>query len=248
MVNNTPNERLDEAVKQVLSNYEAGSEGSDWARMERMLDATPRGSGFKWSYALNGFIALAVITASYFTYTAISHHRNTTPENVQPEVVPAPVVKTTTPPAKPVITTPAITPAASVSSPAITTTAVAPVVTPAATPATTHVANNTAKPVKTESTGIAKTNKKKEGEGKLDPEELKNMRVIGMGNEPVFGDMLDSSKGIIGDTKEKKELREAAKKAGKTPVGWNSFMLSNVDPDSIRSYRERVKKDSSKVE
>jgi hypothetical protein len=69
--------------------------------------------------------------------------------------------------------------------------------------------------------------------------------VIGMGNEPVFGDMLDSSKGIINETKEREETKKAAKT--KTyPIGWNNFMLSNVNPDSIKNYHERMQKDSLK--
>ena len=67
-----------------------------------------------------------------------------------------------------------------------------------------------------------------------------------MGNEPIFGDMLDSTRGIIRVTKEKEETKQAAKKPSEYPIGWNNFMLTNVNPDSIRHYRESMKKDSIK--
>lgn len=73
---------------------------------------------------------------------------------------------------------------------------------------------------------------------------MPDVSVLGMGNEPVFGDMLDSSKGIVGETREDAEKKEAAKKSREVPVGWNTFMLKNVNPDSIKNYRERLKKDS----
>ena len=72
----------------------------------------------------------------------------------------------------------------------------------------------------------------------------KNPVVLGMGNEPIFGDMLDSSKGIIGETKEKESTKKAATSKKNTPVGWDAIMLGNVNPDSLRKYRE--KKDSTK--
>lgn len=67
-----------------------------------------------------------------------------------------------------------------------------------------------------------------------------------MGNEPVFGDMLDSTKGIIRVTKEKEETKQAAKKPSEYPIGWNNFMLSNVNPDSLKHYRESIKNDTLK--
>jgi len=43
------------------------------------------------------------------------------------------------------------------------------------------------------------------------------------------------------------ETKEETKKATKntsTPVGWNSLLI-NVNPDSIRKNRERMKKDTA---
>lgn len=244
MLNNTPNSKLDETIKQTLSGYEAPAEGADWNRMEQMLDNLPRSTPFKWSYVLNGFIGLAICTGAYFTYTAIKSHPAAPKVTAPAPVLETPVVSTPAPKATAPTTTSEPAPAV-MSSGSNTTTGTA------STPVSIPVAGNTtANTTGTEAQQLAKSKKKKDNAAApvLDPEELKNIRVIGMGNEPVFGDMLDSSKGIVGETKEKQELKEAAKKNKSLPVGWNSFMLSNVNPDSIKSYRERVKKDSVKIE
>ena len=72
-----------------------------------------------------------------------------------------------------------------------------------------------------------------------------HQRVMGMGDDPVFGDMIDPSKGIVGETKEKDETKKAAV-SKKPPVAWDAIMFPNVNPDSLRKYRERH--DSTKVE
>lgn len=238
MVNNTPDSKLDEAVKQTLKNYEAKYDASDWARMESMLDAAPKTVSFKWSYVLNGVIAVVVCGGVYIGYSAISSKQNTSVKTETTSPLPAPkktepaVVKSTPPPVNTTINT--VQPA--VESPSTITTTTTPVQLPV-NPALT--ANVEQKKIKT---------KVKDVDVQVEDPDLKNLRVIGMGNEPVFGDMLDSSKGIVKETQEKLETKEAAKKSKDLPVGWNSFMLSNVNPDSIKSYKERMKKDSTKVQ
>jgi hypothetical protein len=229
MGNNTQNSKLDDAIKKSLSDYEARYDAADWSRMESMLDAAPRAAQFKWSYVLNSVIVVAVLGGCWLVYNTISSEEKvadtkTAVEAPAPKAVivsPTPVTKASTPVADsaPVSTPPVITP------PVITN-----VTTPNAT-AATPVTKNRNKPVTPSGTPATAT---------------EAPRFIGMGNEPVFGDMLDSSKGIIGTTKEKEETRKAAKERTDYPVGWNSFMLSNVNPDSIRKYRERMKADSTK--
>lgn len=236
MVNNTPNSKLDDKVKETLNNYEAKYDSPDWSRMERMLDAAPQTVSFKWSYVLNGVIAVAVCGGAYLAYNAISSSSPKQNTGIQTETtspVPAPA-KTQPVPVKP-------NPPVVSTGPTVTT----------STETATVPANPTIQiPVNTSVTANAepKKIKNKVPETKVEDPDLKNIRVIGMGNEPVFGDMLDSSKGIIKETKETVETKEAAKKNKDLPVGWNSFMLSNVNPDSIKSYKERIKKDSTKVQ
>lgn len=243
MVNNIPNSKLDEVVKETLNNYEAPYDASDWERMESMLDAAPKSVSFKWSYLLNVFIGLVVCGGAYLAYSAIS-----SPSHKQNTETTSPILKSTTI-AKPVINKP-------VPAPVVND---APLVIESSVPATVSTNTVTTLPPATNSTvanntsliGTMKVKKTKEQpKGEVDPELLKNVRVLGMGNHPIFGDMLDSSKGIIGETQEDPEVVKAASKNKGLPPGWNSFMVPNVNPDSIKSYREKNKavKDSVKTE
>jgi hypothetical protein len=94
--------------------------------------------------------------------------------------------------------------------------------------------------------GTIKVEKTKINNQPKEFEETKPKKIITMGNEPVFGDMLDSSKGIVGKTQEKEEIKKAAKEQTKTNTGWNTFLFSPVAPDSIRKNREKEKSDSLK--
>ncbi len=244
MTSNIPeNSKLDEAVKNTLNNYEASFDGADWSRMERMLDAAPKSSNFKWSYAIGAVLGIAAIAGGYFSYTnytskhteAVSTTIPTTPKTQQ-VVAPAPKPITTAPAAVTTTPDPVITqPAAATGTPAVTD----------------NKTNKTADAAGTK-TPLAKDDKTKGKKQKAtdvtaDPDAnvIVHQHVAGMGNEPVFGDMLDSSRGIIGETKEKDETKKAAKAKKDVPVGWNAFMLPNVNTDSLRKYKDR--RDSLKV-
>jgi hypothetical protein len=239
MVNNTSTGKLDESVKQTLSNYEAEYDASDWSRMESMLDAAPKAVTFKWSYVLNTFIGLAVCGGIYLAYVA-----STGKSSVKENTATTSPSKSTESPA-PAIQKP-------VPVPVVNNTAV-PEPMPASTVSTTPVISNTSgltasglRPKPSGEAGLKK-DKDKENAG-IDAETLKNVRMIGMGNEPVFGDMLDSSRGIVGETQETEETIKEAAKHKDLPAGWNTFMLTNLNPDSIKSNRARMKKDSLKSE
>jgi hypothetical protein len=232
MGNNTQNSKLDDKVKETLNNFEARYDAGDWSRMEQMLDAAPKSVSFKWSYLPNVLIAVAVLGAAYLVYTNISSSDssdskaektvNTKEEikNVQPAT---PVQKTTTtPPSNPL--PPPVNDAALTK------------IDPSLKPADKKIITSA-------------DQKKQEDKSSINSEEDdydKNQKVLGMGNEPVFGDMLDSSKGIVSETREKEETKKAAKEKTEYPIGWNNFMLSNVNPDSIKKFRERMKNDSLK--
>lgn len=229
MGNNTPDSKLDESIKSTLNNYEAQYDPSDWAKMETMLDAAPKAVSFRWSHAISVAIGIVVIGGGYALFNYIS---NSTPSETKVETPATPIVE---PPAQKKITvTP---PPVTVKKPAPDTTAVTvqktitpPVITdPKAKPATQTA-------VKDE---IKKDKKKTEKTKPTGPVIEPNDKMLIMGNEPIFGDMLDSSKGIIGETKEKEETKKAAKAKKENPAGWNQFMLPNVNVDSIRKNRER---------
>lgn len=235
MTNNIPTGKLDEAVKNTLSNYEASNENSDWSRMEGMLNAAPASGAFKWSYAIGAVLGLAVIGGGIFLYTSMHSAE---------KAAPVPAVKTET------VTPPAAKPATPLP-PAVTTT------TPAATTApATSATTGTPSPETGSNKGTGsklktvalkeKSNKKvKTTAPSTNPDDnvIIHQKVATMGDDPIFGDMIDASKGIIGQTQEKDETKKAAT-TQKGPVAWDTFMTPHVNPDSLRKHRER--KDSLK--
>jgi hypothetical protein len=234
MINNTPDSKLDETVKKTLTDYEAGFDASDWARMESMLDAAPKSVSFKWSHVLTAVVGVVVIGGGIALYNVFkeSGSKDEVIETSPVENTIKETPKTTTPLPSP--KTNAVTTAPVVVDSVKTKTETSPVV---------------AEPAKPENS-IKITSKEEKPKEKKKTEPLKkpiidnNDKVMDMGNEPIFGDMLDSSKGIIGDTKEKEETKKAAKAKKNNPVGWDQFMLPNVNADSLRKYRE--KRDSLK--
>lgn len=238
MINNTPESKLDETIKSTLNNYEAPYDASDWARMESMLDATPKAVSFKWSHVIAVAAGIVVIGGSYLVYNALSTSEKNETETSTTVPVEENTIKETPPPAK----SPAV-----ITSPKKEEPAEKPVI--ATEKITTPVVKEEPAKVSPEPKVLSKEEKKKDkkknpdkssGSPIIEPQD----KILGMGNEPIFGDMLDSSKGIIGETKEKEETKKAAKAKKDTPVGWNQFMLPNVNADSLKKYRE--KRDSLK--
>lgn len=94
MVNKKHNSKLDEVIKDTLSNYEASNSVADWAKMERMLDAAPKSNSFKykhkllsifesekgapkskiskWIFSPYFFIALVLLVGAYFLYNILN--------------------------------------------------------------------------------------------------------------------------------------------------------------------------------
>jgi hypothetical protein len=231
--NSTQNSKLDETVKESLNNYEAKYDAGDWSRMERMLDAAPKTSAANMSYGKIAIIAGAVVLGSFLVYkvanTSSSPKEETTavpaPEAQQPE--PAAVTNTAPP-----VTTNTV-----VSTPAETANTVSK---PEPLPAATAV-TETSKPATGAVKPIAEKTKKDKSKAEIEAEYNKHQKISVMGNEPVFGDMIDSSKGIIHETKEKESTKKAAKSKGTGAIGLGSLLQLNLD--SLKKYNES-KKDS----
>jgi hypothetical protein len=229
MGNNTPDSKLDETIKSTLNDYEAKYDPSDWARMETMLDAAPKAVSFKWSHAITVVIGIVVIGGCYALFNFLSKSK---PAETKVET---PVSPKTDPPVQK--TLPVTPPPVTVKKPAPETTSVTvqkPIVVPPAADPKTKPATQTA--VKEE---IKKDKKKTDNTKPTGPVIEPTDKMMIMGNEPIFGDMLDSSKGVVGETKEKEETKKAAKAKKNNPAGWDQFMLPNVNVDSIRKNRAR---------
>ncbi|HEY0029237.1 MAG TPA: hypothetical protein VGC65_00650 [Bacteroidia bacterium] len=236
MGNNTSgSNQLDDTVKETLNSYDANYDSGDWSRMERMLDAAPKSSTFNVPYGKVAIVGVAILLGSFLVYKAILPSGNDTVEKIIPaeDETKTEKVITTPPPAITTNTTVVTTPA--------------PITAPEIKP-TAPVPTNTPPIVTAESLAKEKAlaeRAKKEQKKKTDTSnaETKNQKVSVMGNEPIFGDMIDSSKGIIHETKEKESTKKAAKSKGTSGVGLNGLFFNL---DSIRKQKEQMKNDSLK--
>ncbi len=230
MTNNNTKTPFDDKLKDALKDYEASNSSANWARMEGMLNAAPKANNFKWKTALNVIIGVVVVSGGYLIYQAIpsspkaEQHLEQKPNETKQDEIPT-VTTTDNKQAE----------NNSIQEPEKTIT-------------------SAEEPVKIseESKAIVKKEEEKKvaiAEDKSkDKESKKSQKIFKMGNEPIFGDMLDSSKGIIGKTHEKEEIKKAAKDQSKAKTNWNDFLFSPVLPDSIKKNRERMKADSLKTE
>jgi hypothetical protein len=237
MVNNSPNTKLDEAVKNALKDFEVQYDQNDWSRMDNMLNAAPKQTQFNWKYTLNIIIGITLIGGGYLLYKQFSK-----PSENKVEIV-API---------PEKTKPATTPVPKPFSKPLSAPIVAPVSEPVLEKAVVENKIDT-KETKTPLTQAASAKEKAKTKDIKTPLKTDNDKtntkihpIIRMGNEPIFGDMLDSSRGVIGTTQEKEETKKAAKTQSNKNIGWDNIMFSNVNPDSIRKHRESMKKDTLK--
>ena len=192
MINEQKNNKLDETIKQSLSDYEAPFDPNDWAKMESTLDLTPKTNTFSWSYVIGVFVILAIGTGGYLLYNKWSTFKTNIPETTQPTVkTPVPVVKKAPAIVTPTVTKPTPLPETKTETPVIID----------------ETVNNTkekeigsnSKTSKIEPAPTEKTKKKKTKEEiskDKEGENSKHQQVIIMGNEPIFGDMLDSTRGL----------------------------------------------------
>lgn len=89
MINNTDDRKLDELVKQALTDYETKNADSDWYQMETILDAAPKVNSNNFTFEISSFtkvvlpytiIALVLIVGGYFIYTMVNSSKT---ENTQ---------------------------------------------------------------------------------------------------------------------------------------------------------------------
>src|SRR3954468_10857260 len=108
----TPDNKLDEAVKNALNNYTPADAQPDWSRMENMLNDVPKATSFKWSSSLTIILSVAVLAGGYFIYkgtrTSPPSTTVTSPENKPTEkITTAPPITKEIP--RPIVTQPPAT-------------------------------------------------------------------------------------------------------------------------------------------
>lgn len=231
MENNTPPNKLDETIKDNLSNYDAKYDSGDWARMERMLDATPKSIVKTGSYNMAIIIGGVILVGGFAIYKGVTSSKTSTENTTETNI--APVENKITPVPKPApITTNTVTTAIPIAKEE-------PVVVPEVKITTSEI-NTTVAEKKVKDRPAGQTEKK----SKVNDNDInKTQKVSVMGNEPIFGDMIDSSKGIVRETKEKESTKKAAViKGTSSNIGLSGLL--NLNADSIRKQKEQLQKDS----
>ena len=224
MENNTPDSKLDETVKSSMDSYEANYDAADWSRMEKMLDAAPKSITTKGSYNIALIVGAVILIGGALIYRGISSSK-TTPESTVNETVATS--------AKENKTQATVKPAPAETVVVKTSPTITPEIKPTLVPEAKII---TAPADKTNASKKQKTNDTAN-------DFPKNQKVTIMGNEPIFGDMIDSSKGIIHETKEKESTKKAAKAKGTSGIGFSGLM--NLNADSIKKQKEMLQKDTT---
>lgn len=246
MTDKNSNTFFDDKVKEALQNYDAGN-NSNWSRMEDMLNASPQSSSINSinkKVLVKALVAVAIVVGGYMIYTLIPN--DTTVSKQQNETVVSqqeennPDENPTQEEQKNNLPGTEITKHDKKEEATTNNVNIEP------EQPKEQTVKITADIVAEKEVKIKDKKEKKTPEGELKKSDIQ--KVITMGNEPVFGDMLDSSKGIVGKTKEKEEIKKAAKEQANTSTsgGWNTFLFSPVAPDSIRKNREKQQADSLK--
>ncbi|MEI6487319.1 MAG: hypothetical protein WCP52_00075 [Bacteroidota bacterium] len=221
MANTSNNNKLDEKIKQSLSNYKATNSVVDWSRMEEILDSTPRANTFKWNYLFSALLGIIIFGGAYFMYDSLSYSKlNEKKDVIEPTKL---LEKNST------LMIPKVEGTSSETS------------SPNEMPKVTNAASVENKSKATKFFPPA-TLKKDNIQKDVNVNIKKPTQILIMGNEPVFGDMLDSAKGIIGATKEKESTKKSAVIHSESHIGWNKF----INQDSLR-LNNKSQSDSLKL-
>jgi len=224
MTNNTDNQ-LDNKIKESLRDYLASKQAADWSRMESMLDASAPVSSFKWKYVINSLFAVVILGGGYLAFSLITG---------------------TNEPAKTEITAPAVTnetaKTTEVSNPISSEEPTIETETKTATnvSVTRNSAKNNSGAGSSYSPQSSQNNETENTSSQTEAKVTKPVQIMVMGNHPIFGDMLDSTKGIVGETKENADLQKAAVINAEKPIGWKMF----INSDSLQKAHDQARKDS----
>jgi len=236
MENNATPGKLDVTIKDSLSNYDAKYDSGDWARMERMLDATPKSMAPKGSNTIALILGAVVLVGGFLIYKGIDSSKKSEETTVVP--VELPIEKTAEPITK---TTP---PAAKTKDSEPTSTSAPIVIPPSEVKSKVPEPKTIVSAVEAKLKPVAEKRKKekKQNTSTLDIDFPKNLKVTVMGNEPIFGDMIDSSKGIVRETKEKESTKKEAVIKGSNNIGLSGLL--NLNADSTLKQKELIKNDT----
>lgn len=244
MENKTNSVTLEEVIKNSLVNYEARYDANDWAHMESMLGTTPTSSSFSWKPAFTVMIVLLLLGGGYIIFTTLNFNKIAE----KPIPLEKPPVKTKKPtqenPAKTIVIPPAQpTPAPVTEEPKQPVKQEIPVVTKTENKPEKEVARSQEDKATEEGKAEKAAQRKKEREELTKKEEREAKRA----RKKAVADSLKNIGVAEKETEKKTDEKEPEKKVKaktSTGIGWNIF--STINADSLKKYRERVKKDSVK--
>lgn len=253
MANRTDSRRLDELVKQTLSNYESATPVSDWQKMESMLGTAPKvsGSAFKFpSFSVSGegagfvksifssyifIVVLMLAGGGYLLYTILKAPKQDTAVTTE---LPVDTVAST-PTVAPVViqdTVQAQNTSAPAIKPEIIKDTVAAVTTETVKEKTEEEVRAEKKEAKDKKEAELTEKKEKEKKEKIEAEKLKEKKREEKREEARKAEKKEKER-IAKEEKEKNaEPKETLKKSN-NPVGLN--FLRSVNLDSLKKQQEQ---------
>lgn len=218
MTTNSNSNKLDEKIKESLSNYKVANQTGNWSQMEEMLEKIPTSGSFKKYYLIGGILGLAILGGVYFFINSSTDSK--VPEN---KTIEQPILE------KPSVTNTEIAKPEKIVNIPLEKTVVS--------------SEINVKPdvsINKETKLEAKKSILKAAETTKENTISKPAQIIIMGNQPIFGDMLDSARGIISKTKENESTQKSAVINSEKPIGWNKF----INSDSLKKKADLELKDS----
>ena len=256
MVNSTGNSKLYEIVKQTLSNYEAPYNLADWEQMQSLLDLAPKSKSFQFKnnllskleslktipksktfkliFSFYMLIGLAILGGAYLLYTFLNSPK--TPDTINS--IPQQKIETT-------INTETklpVAPSTTIIQDVQKTDNKIPQAISTTDSSLSTDKKDIEKPVESVITRrepflIEKIESKKSVFIDTSQSDLNKLpQTLKKGNEPAIPDTRDSSKGIIGESKEKGQKTKTTKK----PAGTSAS-------DSLTRYLNKLPQDSLKL-
>ncbi|MEO6904210.1 MAG: hypothetical protein ABI315_13810 [Bacteroidia bacterium] len=269
MENDLHTTELDNVIKDALSNYKTIVEPADWIRVENALTVTPKKTSLNWKAGVIVVILIGALIGGYFLYIqfpfTLSISKSTVTKSSE-KVTPLPSKKINTPTTtSPALNTPVVVNTDSINN------ALEKTITEGSdsivsgksinsieeTPIVTTKSSKTEKEVTTSSVekiskkqADAKTETKKTDKTVSTSTPDQNKNTVTKIETPTITD--SDKTAPVEKTPPKEEVSKTTPKTttpkatAPSSAGWNTLMFSNINADSLKKYRERIKKDSIK--
>ncbi len=265
MANKNYNGKLDELIKQTLSDIEAPYDTADWPQMESMLWAAPKSKSFTYNLKLSAIfdalknipksksvklifspyllIGLIIIAGAYLLYNVLNsskNNTNSTPQNTEVKAVNADTINTASAPAP---APDVINEGNEIELPADTIDNLSSASEKNSEKTDDEEVVKTESAVQKETNAVEKNVKEKTDNKKDSKKKEKN---INKENPPALIETPETTKENTDQSKENTQEQEEGKNQPDNFIGRNNFLLHNVNSDSIKRFKSQQPKDSLK--